>query len=379
MLRYRIQFILMVMSLLLWPTVKAQSTPPVLSSDPEHAMSDKDPAAESELRAGIDLTGRGLFAQAIPHLTAAQGRVRDEYAADFNLALCHIGLGQFRPAIQILSTLRSPGSTDPNVENLLAQAYVGDQQPDKAFDALQKASTVTPRNERLYLFISDACADQQDYDLGLRVADLGLRHLPDSPRLHYQRAYFLSLLDQFDTAKTDFELVVKLAPHTQISFVAAAQEALFAGNLQEAISVARAAVQEQHENYLILTILGEALLRSGARPGQPEFEEATSSLKKSVAARSGYASSQIALGYLLLLNGQPDAAIEHLEIGRRLDPQNSAVYSHLAVAYRKGGRRQDADAALATLAQLNAQQAARINSAPGDRRAIPGSTPHVNP
>ena len=191
-LRYRIQFILMAMSLLLCPIVKAQSTPPVLPSDPEHAMSDKDPAAESELRAGIDLTGRGLFAQAIPHLAAAQGRVRDEYAADFNLALCHIGLGQFRPAIQILSILRSPGSTDSDVENLLAQAYVGDQQPDKAFEVLQKASTVTPRNERLYLFISDACADQQDYDLGLRVADLGLRHLPDSPRLHYQRAYFLS-------------------------------------------------------------------------------------------------------------------------------------------------------------------------------------------
>ena len=136
---------------------------------------------------------------------------------------------------------------------------------------------------------------------------------------------------------------------------------------------------ERHENYLLLTILGEALLRSGARPGQPEFEEASSSLTKSVAARPGYASSQIALGYLLLLDGQPDAAIEHLEIGRLLDPQNSAVYSHLAVAYRKRGRRQDAEAALATLAQLNAQQAARINSAPGDRRAIPGSTPHVNP
>jgi hypothetical protein len=67
-------------------------------------------------------------------------------------------------------------------------------------------------------------------------------------------------------------------------------------------------------------------------------------------------------------------AIEHLEIGRQLDPKNPAVYSHLAVGYRKIGKKEDAQKALATLEQLNAEQAARIYYAPGDRKSIPGAS-----
>ncbi len=123
----------------------------------------------------------------------------------------------------------------------------------------------------------------------------------------------------------------------------------------------------------MLTVLGEALIRSGARPGQAEFLEASEALKAAVSARPSYASAQIALGYALLLNNSVDAAIEHLEIGRQLDPKNPAVYSHLAVAYRKIGKKENAEKALATLAQLNAEQAARIYAAPGDRKSIPGA------
>jgi tetratricopeptide (TPR) repeat protein len=376
MLRSCSLFIFAMAALEICAAAKPPGVLKVPPATPDHSIDHQDAGAESDLRTGIELTSKGLFTEAIPHLAAAQGHVRDEFAADFNLALCHIGLGQFRPAIQILSALQGSRPADANVQNLLAQAYIGDQQPNKAFEALQRASKLTPKNEKLYLFISDACADHQEYDLGIRVVDLGLRQLPDSARLHYQRGYFLSLLDQFDSAKSDFDLAVKLAPHTEISFVASAQKALFAGNLQEAISVARAAIEEKHENYLILTILGEALIRSGASPSQPEFEEASAALSKSVTMRPGYASSQIALGYLFLLDNQPAAAVEHLEIGRRLDPRNSAVHTQLAVAYRRLGRKQDADAALATLAKLNAEQAARINSAPGDHKTIPGSTEH---
>ena len=38
--------------------------------------------SEVELRKGIELTSRGLFAEAISHFLAAQGHVSDEYAAE---------------------------------------------------------------------------------------------------------------------------------------------------------------------------------------------------------------------------------------------------------------------------------------------------------
>jgi predicted Zn-dependent protease len=278
-----------------------------------------------------------------------------------------------------LNALRESGFATASVENLLAQAYIGDQQPDPAFKAFQRAASLTPKSEKLYLLISDACADRQDYALGIRIVDAGLRELPESAHLHYQRGYFLAMLDQFDAGKSDFDFAIKQDPHAEIAFVAGAQKALFAGNLDEAISVARQAARENRANYLVLTALGEALMRSGARPGQAEFLEATDSLKAAVAARPSYASARIALGYAFLLSNSVDAAIEHLEIGRQLDPKNPAAYSHLAVAYRKVGKKEEARTALATLEQLNAEQAARIYSAPGDQKTIPGASGSAHP
>ncbi len=329
-------------------------------------------SSEAELRTGIELTRRGLFSEAIPHFLAAEGHVSDEYAAKFNLALCYVGTAQFAQAIRILIMLRSSGHSDASVENLLAQAYMGGDQPEAAFEALQRAVALAPKNEKLYLLTADACAERQDYALGLRAVDLALRQLPDSARLHYHRGYFLSMLDEFDDAKPEFDLAATIAPHTDIAFLAAAQKSLLAGNLAEAIRIGRAAALEGHDNYVSLTILGEALIRSGARPGQPDFKEAESALSKAIAQRPAYASSQVAIGYLLLLDNRVDSAVEHLEKGRQLDPRNPSVYSQLAVAYRKLGKQQQSDAMLAALAQLNAEQAARINSAPGERKAIPG-------
>ena len=88
---------------------------------------DQNPQAESELQTGTELTRGGHYAEAIVHLLEAQGRVANEYAAEFNLALCYVGTGQFQKAISILIGLREQGSEGANVENLLAQAYAGER------------------------------------------------------------------------------------------------------------------------------------------------------------------------------------------------------------------------------------------------------------
>jgi tetratricopeptide (TPR) repeat protein len=335
-------------------------------------------APEAELQAGIALTRRGQFAEAIPHFIVARGHVRDEYAASFNLALCYVGTSQFPEAIRILVELRharqSGANSDANVENLLAQAYVGNHEDGEAFAALKRAAALAPKNEKLYLLVADACADRQNYSLGLRVVEVALNNLPVSARLHYQRAYFLAMLDQFDAAKPEFDRAVSLAPQTEVAYLAAAQRNYFAGDMPATIQAARGAIQQGHEDYLLLTILGDALVRSGVSPGQPAFAEAETSLQKAVAVRPTYSTAQIALGNLLLMEDQPATAIEHLETARQLEARNPSVYSHLAIAYRKLGKAHEADAMLAVLAKLNADEAARINSAPGERKAIPGSS-----
>ena len=71
--------------------------------------------------------------------------------------------------------------------------------------------------------------EHHDYDLGLRVVDIGLHNVPLSARLHYERAMFLSQLDEPDQAKQDFKMAGELAPGTEIGYLAASQEELFEG------------------------------------------------------------------------------------------------------------------------------------------------------
>jgi tetratricopeptide (TPR) repeat protein len=325
--------------------------------------------ADEEFQTGTDLTRQGHFHEAIPHLLAAQGRVSNEFAADFNLALCYTATNQFERAITILSTLSSAAHPTAAVYNLLAQAYVGNSQPEQAFTALQKAAALSPANEKLYVLVADACMDHQNYALGVRVVNLGIQNLPHSARLFYERGVFQTLLERGDLAAADFAQAAQLAPDTEIAYMATAQQNLVEGKIPETIAAARQGIAAGHENYILFTLLGEALIRSGVAPGQPEFAEAQAALEKSVAAHPDNSRSQIALAKIYLMAGRSDDAITHLEIARQIDPANTSVYSHLATAYRQRGELDQAEKMLAILANLNEAQAAKIRSGPSDHKA----------
>ncbi|MFZ0814998.1 MAG: tetratricopeptide repeat protein, partial [Candidatus Sulfotelmatobacter sp.] len=188
------------------------------------------------------------------------------------------------------------------------------------------------------------------------------------PRLHYERAMFLTQLDRFDQAKPDFELAATLLPGSEIGYLAAAHEKLFEGNIPEAVRIAREGVNSGYETHALLTVLAEALIRSGISPGQPEFVEAQTVLEKAVAQHPNDPASQIALGSLYLMAGRLEDAIAHLEKANQLEPDDPSVYANLAKAYQRHGDIQRAQDALAVLQKLNREQADRIGSAPGDHK-----------
>jgi predicted Zn-dependent protease len=186
--------------------------------------------------------------------------------------------------------------------------------------------------------------------------------------LHYERGILLSFIDQPDDARLDLKLASELAPGTTVSFLAEAQTGLLDANMPAAIRAAQTGLRKEPENYVLLTILGQALIREGVSPGQPEFDEAQTALERSTAARPDYAVSQLALGQLYLLDNRINEAVTHLEIARRLAPDNPSVYSQLAAAYRRRGDLEGADKMLAALAGLNREQAAKYKLDPPNHK-----------
>ncbi|MGC1292766.1 MAG: tetratricopeptide repeat protein, partial [Candidatus Acidiferrales bacterium] len=105
-----------------------------------------------------------------------------------------------------------------------------------------------------------------------------------------------------------------------------------------------------------------AVVRAGTLPDQPLFAEAQAALEKSVTERPNYAASQLALGEFFLEAGRLDDAVIHLEQARRLAPTNTAVYSHLAIAYHRKGHVDEEQQMLAILSELNQEQAQKYKA-----------------
>ena len=195
-----------------------------------------------------------------------------------------MALAEFDKAIPLLDSFHG-SQRNANVENLLAQSYLGTGQSGKAFTSVQRAAKANPRDEKLYLYIADACNAYADYDLGLKTVELGLEKLPRAARLHYQRGVFLSLLEAPEEANRAFDKAIKLAGDDSIGYVAAAHKNLFAGNVAEALRAAREGVRKGKPDLLLLSFLGEALIRTGVAPGDPGFAEARVALEQALAER----------------------------------------------------------------------------------------------
>lgn len=315
-------------------------------------------AATQNLQKGTELTRQGQFAAAIPLLQAAQAAGIGGYPGGFNLALAYFGAGEYPDAVAQLKHLESIGRNTAAMNNLMAQAYLAEQKPQEAWVFIQQAARLAPTDEKMYDLLMNACTDHYEFQLGLDVSELGLQSLPDSARLHYERAVFLARLDRLEQATPEFARAAVLAPETDLGYLALVQERLYRGNFPEAIAIVRKAVSTGHRDYQMLSLLGTVLMKSGITPADPEFAEARSALERSVALRQDYPSSQIALGKLYLMEGRAQDAIAHLELGRTLEPQNPAVYTSLAAAYRKTGNKQAAEQSLRTLSSLLREKAA---------------------
>ena len=326
-------------------------------------------AAEAEMQKGISLTRSGNFNEAIPHFLAAQGQVRDASVLSFNLALCYVGTGQYQQAIALLNELRSNGTSNANVENLLAQSLIGNRQPEEAFAAFGRASRLSPENEKLYLYVIESCMDNGYFDMGLKVAEIGLKRLPRSAPLVFEHGILLARLDFVDDAMQELGKVSKLAPGSDVAYIAAAQKSIFESNVDEAVRISREGIRKGKQHFMLLALYGEAVMLSGVEAGSQEFAEARAALEQSVALSPTYVSARMSLGKLYLTERRIDDAIVQFNVARELDPKNSAVYSNLAAAYRRRGDTARAQEMLAILDKLNKEEIERIRNAPGDRKA----------
>lgn len=319
------------------------------------ALDQKSLSPRLQFSLGLALARHELYDRAIPYFQAVRAAYPESYDAAFNLAICHVLTKQFPQAIAVLNAIANRGHKTAELDNLLAEALEGNHQVQEAIDALREATQLAPKDENNYVDLAALCANYDAYDLGLQIIEVGLHHHPESDRLIFQRGVIEAMMDRFDLAEKDFQLANSLAPDKNLTYVALGVSYMQTGHLPEAIRSLRERTKKKPNDPILLYLLGDALIRSGASLGDPTFAEAQAVLEESVKLNSQLAASQVDLAKLYLKENRLDDARDHLERARVIDPKDKTAYSQLAVVYRRTGKPELASATLNTLNKLNEQ------------------------
>jgi tetratricopeptide (TPR) repeat protein len=307
---------------------------------------------------GVKLAGADLFQSAIPYLLAVRQSQPDSYDAAFDLSLCYLNLKQYPEAIELLRALLDRGPETAELNDVLAEAYEGNKETQRAVDSLRKAIALAPDDEDNYLDFAALCLDHQDFPAGLQVLNVGLGIHPNSDRLFFERALLYAMQDKFELAEKDFQQSAILAPNSDSSYRALGRLYLETGNAAQAIETLRKRLREKPGDADLLYLLGEALVRSGAHPGDAAYQEAQSAFERSVKLDPNQCLPRVSLGKMYLEEDRAADAVAQLEQARTINPKEKSTYWQLAVAYRRLGETDPQKAVLSSLKKLNDEERA---------------------
>ena len=292
----------------------------------------------SQFSLGLALEQLGLAERSIPYLAAVELRYPDSYDIGFDLVLASIEAKQFPRAIDKAKDLIGHGHETSELDNVLAEAYEGNNEIQHAVDALRRAIALDPADEDNYLDFASLCMNQRSLQAGMTVIQVALESHPKSDRLIFMRGVLHAMQDEFELAEKDFKLAADLSPQTDLGYVGLGVSYLETGHDAQAIEILRQRLLQKPNDASLLYLLGEALIRTGAAAGSPVYVEAQTSLEKSVRLNPNLCLPHVSLGTIYLDEDRPREAADQFEKARAIDPKERSAYSHLAVAYRRLGQ-----------------------------------------
>jgi Flp pilus assembly protein TadD len=306
---------------------------------------------KNQFQAGILLGRAEAYLEAAPYFGRARAHASDPYTAAYDQTLMLIRGGDYSGAIQLSSELVSGGLGRAELYNLVSEAYLKTGQVEKAYSALRTATELEPESEDNYADFTSVCLDNANYELGMEIVDIGLKHLPNSYRLHLHRGLLLAQQDNTQESERDFEIASRISPSQSLPYVMLGFAWMQRGDTPKAVEVLRARVKSNPNDFMLSYMLGLALTRSGA-----ETDEAKAAFEASVRLNPRFSRAHAEVGKLLLRSGDVGGAIEQLEAAVKLDPEDATAAYQLGQAYRRKGDVARAQEMLARVVKLRHQK-----------------------
>ena len=282
---------------------------------------------------GVKLAENGHCMDAMPLLKRAFARVTDKEQRKnigINLVRCSNELNAADSALETMRALTKDFSSDPDVLFLAVHVY-----SDLSIRASQELMTKAPTSYQVHLLNAEALETQGKWDEAKLEYKAILEANPNLPGIHYRlgRLYLSApkTATTMDDARAEFEQELKINP----------------------------------DNAGAEYVLGEL-----ARQAE-QWPDAIAHFEKAVKLDPQFVDADLGLGRSLLAADRAADAIPPLERAVKLQPDNPATHFHLATAYRRAGRKEDADREF--IAHRQATDRAR-QSADELKRALSGQS-----
>jgi tetratricopeptide (TPR) repeat protein len=262
-----------------------------------------DPAATA--RRGTDLAEAGQCGQALPLLTKSVSHLADKdlkKRVGFYGLRCAMAMNQTDPALDFIRMLTHEFPNDPEVLYLATHVFS---------------------------------------DLSIRASQALLYTAPGSYQVHELNAEALETQGNWKDAAVEYHEVLK--KNSNLVGIHYRLGRLLLSAPKTATSREEAGREFEEELKIDPTNAGaEYILGELAREDE-QWPAAIQHFGRAAKLDAGFADAFIGLGRSLIAGGRAAEAISPLETAEKLQPDNPVPHFHLATAYRRSGRKQDAD------------------------------------
>lgn len=262
--------------------------------------------------------------------------------------------GDYGLAIQLAKKHLRRYPRDVPMRVVLARAELAEGKMQEAFDELQKALAVDPKNidALYYLSLVSKELSQREYQ---RLFSLS----PDSARVHQLLAEAAQATESTSKAEEEFHKALEANPHSVEVATELAELKRSQSKFDEAITFYMQAEKSGPLTYDVAYGLGACYTY------KQDYPQAIEWLRKAVALAPDSTAGRFALGNALFQDGQVAAAIPDLKEALRLEPRMKQAYFLLGRAYSKLGRQEESRAAIKKLDELNRSEVPEQEKRPG--------------
>jgi tetratricopeptide (TPR) repeat protein len=254
------------------------------------------------------------------------------------LADCYVRLGQYKPAIDLLSPLAAADANDRTVAYLLGSALVGDGQ-------IQRGQALIDR----------------------------VFHGEDSAEARMLMGSILLLADDGAGAIKELERAIELSPKLPGVHTWYGRALMRMGDPEKAKSVFKIELADNPNDFEANLYIGILLRRD------KEFDEALGFLQRAARLRPRDFYARYHLGAVLAALGKPADARTLLEAVTKEYPEFVEAHALLAQVYYRLNRPQDGQRERAVIQKLNAEQQAKQPGVQQDDRLDPVKPPANSP